>query len=181
MSSKHIFHEENEIRITDDSGGPAIHVQRAKELDKDYYIWLPLTTISGASKRINSDTLMSTGLTANVEKGVRYSFEAVLSLQRTNGSVAVYFQVDAPTGSDGQVMYHLPIATAWGAKDVNADSGNIGSLSVSTREILLLRGWFRAGDDGTLDLKMRINATDLAALDYYDVRPESFITIRRMA
>ena len=181
MPNPHIVIDTNEIRMTDDDGAPSLHILRPAVLAGETYYWFPQCYTPTGATRINSDTLMSSGLTAAVQGSARYKFEAVLSLKRTNGSVAVYYQIDMPAGSDGQSVYHLPIATAWGAKDVNSDSGNIGSLSVSTREILTIKGWVYAGADGTLDLKMRINATDLAAFDYYDVLQTSFITLQRIA
>lgn len=181
MPNPHIVVDTNEIRMTDDDGSPSLHIMRPKTLDGERYFWFPLQVVPNGATRINADTLMSSGLSAPVSGGARYKFEAVLSLKRTNTAVSLYFQVDMPSGSDGQVVYHLPVATAWGSKDINVDSGNIGSLSVSTREILTIKGWCYASEDGTLDLKMRINATDLAATDFFDVLQQSFMTLQRIA
>lgn len=179
MPNQHIFVEENEIRITDDSGGPASHIVRHRVLDRDNYWYLPLLVNVAGSTRINEQSLESTGLSVSVEKGAKYLVDVFISALRTNGAVTPYIQLTAPTGSTGYTTVHQPQASQWSGVAINSEytATNFGTGTQN----LFLRGWLVAGDDGTLDVQMRINGTDAGTSDFYDILSSSFMIIDRMA
>jgi hypothetical protein len=184
MSSDHIFIDPNEIRITDDSGGPAVHIIRPAVLDRDYYNSIPLTASQRQTQGVtNTSTLASSQLTVAVDAGCMYKISGFIEWGAT-GLALQQVKLLAPAGSIGswcglEILpadsTANPVALTAVNASLNADNG------LTTSASWVISGWLMCGaTGGSCTVQFAHNSGDVRDQTLSIVNG-SWITLQRIA
>jgi len=119
--------------MTDDDGGPSLHIVRPAYLDGERYFWFPQCAILKNTEYINnSSTLTDSALTLPINAGGTWEVSGVALFGQpdyTATSCVEKLQITAPSGSAGHIMFTRSYGNV-GTADTAAD-GIVQSVNAS--------------------------------------------------